>query len=299
MKRTAAHASDILARKLIANGENGHELNFPDDDTEEITPSIYMGVSYHKKDKKWLVWRHSKKEKKMINNRSYKNEETAAHASDILARKLMANGEEGHELNFPKDHTTMHPKVRPEENKTSKFIGVSYKLNRSMWSVMRRSKHKNKMIYNGTYKKEKTAAHASDALARKLTANGEENHMFNFPDSYTEVHSGKRPNYVGVGYFKKQGMWSARRWSRKEKKYFFNGYHNDERKAASASDNLARKLIANGEYGHKLNFPDDDTDVDSQKPKATRNSNAFSESQTKRKRDNTLEKSQSKKYYQI
>ena len=30
----AAHASDTLARKLIANGEQGHKLNFSDDDTE-------------------------------------------------------------------------------------------------------------------------------------------------------------------------------------------------------------------------------------------------------------------------
>ena len=30
----AAHASDTLARKLMENGEQGHTLNFPDDETE-------------------------------------------------------------------------------------------------------------------------------------------------------------------------------------------------------------------------------------------------------------------------
>jgi hypothetical protein len=41
----------------------------------------------------------------------------------------------------------------------------------------------------------------------------------------------------------------------------FNGNFLNEKSAARASDTLARKLIANGEIGHKLNFPDEDFEV--------------------------------------
>merc|ERR1712034_261845 len=89
-EETAGHASDSLARKFMANGEQSHKLNFPDDDTEVFfeekkeSSSQYIGVSYFVKNGKWLAQRHSKHERKMLNNRSYDNEETAAHASDTL-----------------------------------------------------------------------------------------------------------------------------------------------------------------------------------------------------------------------
>jgi hypothetical protein len=38
----------------------------------------------------------------------FKDEETAAHATDTLARKLMANGEKNHKLNFPDDNTEVY-----------------------------------------------------------------------------------------------------------------------------------------------------------------------------------------------
>merc|ERR1712098_1014717 len=38
-----------------------------------------------------------------------KNEETAARASDALAIKLMANGEQNHKLNFPDEDTEVFP----------------------------------------------------------------------------------------------------------------------------------------------------------------------------------------------
>ena len=47
----------------------------------------------------------------MLYNGSYDNEETAARASDTLARKLMANGEQAHKLNFPDDDTDVFPDV--------------------------------------------------------------------------------------------------------------------------------------------------------------------------------------------
>ena len=37
---TAAFASDTLARHLIANGEENHKLNFPDEDDEVYVTEI-------------------------------------------------------------------------------------------------------------------------------------------------------------------------------------------------------------------------------------------------------------------
>jgi hypothetical protein len=114
-EETAALASDTLARKLIANGEQNHKLNFPNDDTEvyaEKKSSIYFGVIYNKRDKTWTAQRRSKHEQNTIKYGTYKNEETAAHASDTLARELMANSEHIHKLNFPDNNTEVHPQKK-------------------------------------------------------------------------------------------------------------------------------------------------------------------------------------------
>merc|ERR1712098_437684 len=127
--------------------------------------SQFIGVTYDINRSRWRAQRRSKLEKRIFFNGSYKNEETAACASDTLARKLMANGEQAQKLNFPDDDTDVF-----SENKkpSSQFIGVTYDVNRSRWQVQRRSKLEKKMIYYGTYDNEETAALASDTLARKL-----------------------------------------------------------------------------------------------------------------------------------
>ena len=55
--------------------------------------------------------------------------------------------------------------------------------------------------------------------------------------------------------------WRAHRHSKHEKTVLYNGSYDNEKRAARASDTLARKLIINGEKGHKLNFPNDETEV--------------------------------------
>ena len=60
---------------------------------------------------KWYAYRRSKNEKKTVYNGSFTDEETAAHASDTLARKLIANGETHHKLNFPDDDTEVYAEV--------------------------------------------------------------------------------------------------------------------------------------------------------------------------------------------
>merc|ERR1712098_43416 len=164
-------------------------------------------------------------------------------------------GEKGHELNFPDDDTEVHPE------KSFNYIGVSYIKTRATWRVQRYSKHENKALYhyNGSYKDKETAARASDTLARKLIANGEKGHKLNFPEDDIEVYPEKASNYIGVTYNKKHATWDAQRWSKNESKTFYNGTYKNEETAVRASDTLARKLIANGEKDHNLNFPDDDT----------------------------------------
>merc|ERR1712096_436340 len=71
---------------------------------ENKKTSNYLGVSYDKTSARWFACRRSKNEKKTVYNGTYRDEETAAHASDTLARKLIATGEKGHKLNFSGDH---------------------------------------------------------------------------------------------------------------------------------------------------------------------------------------------------
>merc|ERR1712098_262574 len=185
----------------MKNGEQTHKLNFPDDRTE-IYPeksSKHIGLSYDKNVSKWYAQRRSKTDKKLFSNGYYDDEETAARASDTLARKLMKNGEKGHKLNFPDDHIEVHP----EKTTTSKYNGVSYHGKNLNWYVRRWSKSENKHFLNGCYDVEETAAHASDTLARKLMENGEQGHKLNFPDDHTEVyptvnHKKKRKRSKGL-----------------------------------------------------------------------------------------------------
>merc|ERR1712098_876718 len=67
--------------------------------------------------------------------------------------------------------------------------------------------------------------------------------------------------YIGVVYNINRSKWRAHRRSKHEKKDLYNGSYDNEKTAARASVTLAKKLIINGEEGHKLNFPDDETEV--------------------------------------
>ena len=69
--------------------------------------SKFIGVTYNKKESKWYAQRWNRNNKKAISNGCYDDEETAAHASDTLARKLIKNGE-NQKLNFPDDETEVY-----------------------------------------------------------------------------------------------------------------------------------------------------------------------------------------------
>jgi hypothetical protein len=193
--------------------------------TNKSSSSQFIGVSYNDITRKWRAQRRSKHDKKISCNGSYEDEETAAHASDTLARKFMKNGEKNHKLNFSNDYTEVF--LKKKEN-SSQFIGVNfrYDFKRSNWQAHRRSKHDKKVIYNGSYDNEEAAAHASDTLARKLMENGEQCHKLNFPDDNTDVFSEEKKGssqYIGVMYDVKTSKWRAQRRSKHDKKITCNG----------------------------------------------------------------------------
>merc|ERR1712098_826284 len=127
---------------------------------EKTKTSKFIGVYYHEANKSWRAKRWSKAENKMVSNGAYKDEETAAHASDTFARKLMESGKQKLKLNFPDDHTEVYPE---EKILTSKYFGVFYDKNKLKchWKAQRWSKNEHNIGYNGYYDDEDTAAHAS------------------------------------------------------------------------------------------------------------------------------------------
>merc|ERR1712034_57471 len=119
-------------------------------------------------------------------------------------------------------------------SKKSKYVGVSYNTISSKWRAKRRNKIEKKKMYNGYYKDEETAAHASDTLARKLMKSGEHNLKLNFPDDQKEVHWKTKVNnrFIGVSYDKNRSKWRAQRWSKNENTNVCNGYYTNEERAA-------------------------------------------------------------------
>merc|ERR1712098_328586 len=83
--------------------------------------SKFIGVSYHKYLLKWKAYRWSKNEKKVAGNGLYKDEETAARASDTVARKLMKNGERKLRLNFPDEHTEVYPENQKKRKRPKEY----------------------------------------------------------------------------------------------------------------------------------------------------------------------------------
>ena len=75
---------------------------------EKETISKYIGICYSTGRSTWGVRRWSAYQNKLFYNGCYDDEETAAHASDTLARKLMENGEQKLKLNFPDDYTEVY-----------------------------------------------------------------------------------------------------------------------------------------------------------------------------------------------
>jgi hypothetical protein len=132
--------------------------------------------------------------------------------------------------------------VKIEEDECAKgktasdFIGVTYNMYEGRtpkWRAQRWNKSEKKKYYNGYYDDEKTAARASDTLARTLMKRSDQNLKLNFPDDETEVHKKTlEPTslYFGVNYNSKISKWYAQRRSKEGKNTVSNGCYNDEEK---------------------------------------------------------------------
>merc|ERR1712098_661110 len=131
----------------------------------------------------WRAYRWSENENKMVYSGCYINEETAAHASDTLARELMNNGEHRHMLNFPDENIGLHV---GQDGTCLFYLGIyqtiaGHRFKR--WQAHRWNKDEARTDSNACcYKNEETAAHASDTLAKQLSRNGQQGHKFNFPE---------------------------------------------------------------------------------------------------------------------
>lgn len=66
---------------------------------------------------------------------SYSNEEAAAHASETLAKTLMANGERGHKLNF-----TEESERNEAAKRQSSDDHVPYSFNRLSYACFEKTK---------------------------------------------------------------------------------------------------------------------------------------------------------------
>lgn len=106
------------------------------------------------------------------------------------------------------------------KKKSSNYIGVRYDEEKLKWRAVRWIKADKKAAYNGYYKDEKTAAHASDTLARKLMENDKQILKLNFPDDNTEVRSARKKfsEYIGVYFNVNRKRWIVQRWNKTEKK---------------------------------------------------------------------------------
>merc|ERR1712098_67892 len=78
-------------------------------------------------------------------------------------------------------------------------------------------------------------------------------------------------NYIGVSYNRQTEKWHVQRHSKDGNKLVGNGSYYDEKNAAHASDNLARKLMENNKQKLELNFPNDHNEAHSEKMKKSSN----------------------------
>ena len=104
-----------------------------------------------------MAQRRSKKEKKILTNGYYKDEETAARASDTLARELMANGEQNHKLNFLGDSTEVYAR------EVTKFKKLEIS---KIWILLREKQVRNTLGFI-TMKNAKDGSHKSGAKKKK------------------------------------------------------------------------------------------------------------------------------------
>jgi hypothetical protein len=105
--------------------------------------SKYFGVTYNPRKAIWNAKRWNKGEKKWAHHGSFKSQETAAHASDVLARTLLVGDKElgrfrqNHQLNFPDENTEILFFSENTEPAPEEYFGVRWNGRNSKWSAYR------------------------------------------------------------------------------------------------------------------------------------------------------------------
>jgi hypothetical protein len=92
--------------------------------------------------------------------------------SVFASEKNQNDGENDPKYNENPIFVKIEENENAKKNKKSKFIGILFYVINSKWRARRRSKNEKKLLHNGYYDDEETAARASDTLARKLLHKG-------------------------------------------------------------------------------------------------------------------------------
>ena len=204
--------------------------------TALVAPSIYKGVSWNEKAKKWKVQIHSDGVRSYLGLFDADDEKAAALKYDEAAEAL------GRPLNFPKagePSAFQGDKVK----ELSGFKGVSWDPGSEKWKAQ--IKQNGKHAYLGSFDNEQEAAHKYDETSATL------GRPLNFPKASDGALVGPSL-YKGVSWDRGKKKWRAQLKQGGKKSSL--GYFDNEEAAARKYDEAA------GIIGRSLNFPKADSD---------------------------------------
>ncbi|KAG1667276.1 hypothetical protein FOA52_012565 [Chlamydomonas sp. UWO 241] len=180
----AARAYDCAAVKLLGLDT---ERNFPDvvisekpesrgdKMRERKTSRFNFGVCWHISNSAWSVYLRNPQTKRQHRVGYYASEEAAARAYDYAAIKMHGPGYTERPAEVSEPPASLGDQMR--ERKTSRFNGVSWKKNRSVWHAYLKNPQTMRSQHIGFYDSEVDAALVYDCVAvevhgpvwRKLT----------------------------------------------------------------------------------------------------------------------------------
>jgi hypothetical protein len=206
--------------------------------------SQYRGVSWRKKNKKWVAITYCDSKRHYLGY--FEDEDEAARAYDKAVRTH--HGEKA-QLNFPTKKEQAAEEAKQQRwikcaEAGSNYRGVYWQKSDNKWIAAIR--YDDKKHHLGYFEEEEKAARAYDRAAR--TQHGEKAQL-NFP-AEGESGSRKSSKYRGVSWEKSYNKWTA--GIRYDGKLHHLGSFEDEEEAARAYDNTVR--VHKGGSA-QLNFP--------------------------------------------
>ncbi|KAG1669442.1 hypothetical protein FOA52_004075 [Chlamydomonas sp. UWO 241] len=170
----------MLTRAPDSGGGGGahvaQQLRRPGDKRRDSKTSRFHGVTRNKASKSWQVELYNPQTKRNEHIGRYASEVDAARAYDCAAVKLLGLGYT--KRNFPVE-VISEPPATVRGRKSSRFTGVSWKRNRSVWLAQLWNPHTKRMQAIRTYDSEEAAAMAYDCAALEL--HGRDWPKLNFP----------------------------------------------------------------------------------------------------------------------